>query len=140
FAFHAVLFSFLLVATFIDYDHLIIPLPLTIVGSVIGLIGAVAWPWPWPYQPREAAVQNSNWIQSVIPQGLYPWPVWGPLPDWLAPGSIGLGFATGLAGLVMGTLALRVVRVCLGLGMGPEFMDEAVPNKTPRTALGRAIA
>ena len=39
FGFHAVLFSLLMVATFIDYDHLIIPLPLTVVGTVVGLIG-----------------------------------------------------------------------------------------------------
>ena len=36
--------------------------------------------------------------------GLYPWPVWGPLPDWLPPGSRRLGLATGLAGVLIGAI------------------------------------
>jgi len=40
--------------------------------------------------------------------GAYPWPVWGPPPAWLPPGSPRLGLATGLAGLLVagGLMAL----------------------------------
>src|SRR5204862_1713143 len=51
FAWHALLFCFLLVATFVDIDHLIIPLPLTIAGTLVGLVGSMLWPWPRPYPP-----------------------------------------------------------------------------------------
>jgi leader peptidase (prepilin peptidase)/N-methyltransferase len=143
FAYHAVLFSFLVVATFIDIDHQIIPLPLTFVGTIVGLIGAVLWPWPWPYAPALGIAppdRLGRWLDVKIPQGLYPWPVWGPLPDWLPPGSVQLGLATGLAGLLLGTLALRVVRVCFGIGMGPEYMDEEDPRRKPTSLLGRGLS
>src|SRR5438105_4124045 len=43
FAWHALLFCFLLVATFVDIDHYIIPLPLTIAGTLVGLVGSMVW-------------------------------------------------------------------------------------------------
>lgn len=140
FGYHAVLFSFLVVATFIDYDHLIIPLPLTIVGTVVGVIGALLWPWPWPYAPGDPGVQINKWFQDPIRQGVYAWPAWGPPPEWAPAGSVALGLATGLAGLLMGTLALRVVRLCFGIGMGRDYMDEEDPDRKPGTALGRGIS
>src|SRR5262249_49319399 len=54
FGYHACLFLILLAATFCDIDHQVIPLPLTITGTIIGLVGSVLWPWPWPYTPEEA--------------------------------------------------------------------------------------
>jgi leader peptidase (prepilin peptidase)/N-methyltransferase len=140
FGYHAILFCFLVVATFIDYDHLIIPLPLTIVGSVVGLVGSIMWPWPWPYAAGDPGVVINNWLQNPTREGLYPWPVWGPPPAWAPAGSLALGLTTGLAGLLMGTLALRVVRVCFGIGMGPEYMDEEDPHRKPRTVFGRTLS
>src|SRR6267142_312868 len=111
FIYHAILVSFLLVATFCDIDSRNIPLPLTLSGTVLGIIGSVIWPWPWPYSPALAAMPAGPWwLPNVAPprEGLYPWPVWGPLPAWLPSGSIRLGLATGIAGLLAGTLVLRL--------------------------------
>lgn len=48
--------------------------------------------------------------------GLYPWPVWGPLPDWLPPGSRQLGLATGLAGVAAGAIFMGAVRFLFNWG------------------------
>lgn len=126
FVYHAMLLSFLLVATFCDLESRNIPLSLTVSGTVVGLIGAMLFPWPWPYTPAEAQMQpGAWWMQRDNPrEGLYAWPVWGPLPDWLPAGSVGLGLATSLAGILVGTLMLRAVRFFFGLGMGAEYMEE----------------
>lgn len=137
FIWHATLLSFLIVATFCDIDHRTIPLPLTISGSVLGIIGATFLPWPWPYTPLQATPTGQpfpvdNWMVSMLHrpyQGVYSWPVWGPLPEWLAPGgNWQTGLATGIAGFLAGTLTLRIVRFTFGLGIGAEYMDEADPE------------
>jgi leader peptidase (prepilin peptidase)/N-methyltransferase len=133
FAWHALLFCFLMVATFSDLDTQTIPLPLTVIGTVIGLIGSVIWPWPWPYTPAEAErvlPPGQSWIGGSGPvQGLYAWPVWGPLPQWLQPGgNWQTGLATGLAGVLAGTLMLRAVRFLFGLGAGAAYMEEPEPE------------
>jgi leader peptidase (prepilin peptidase)/N-methyltransferase len=143
-AVHALLLSFLIVATFCDFDYQIIPLPLTITGTLVGLLIAVSFPWPWPYTPLEARalpVQRVAWWR-VEPEwmnprhpnvvrmgGIYPWPVWGPLPEWLGPGdNWKTGLATGLAGLLAGTLVLRAIRFFFGIGGGAEYSE---PVQTP---------
>src|SRR5260370_41082229 len=119
FGYHALLVSLLIVATFCDLDYREIPLSLTITGTVLGLVGATVLAWPWP----EAAAKVGPNLEPAM--GLYPWPVWWPLPGWLPAGSWPLGLATGLAGLRVGTLMLRTVRflfsaclrvVAMGLG------------------------
>jgi leader peptidase (prepilin peptidase) / N-methyltransferase len=122
FAFHGVLACFLIVATFCDFDHQIIPLPLTLTGTVIGLVGAVIWAWPWPYTPAEIGVL----VGRVPKSALYPWPVWWRLPAILQPGgNWQTGFATGGAGVLAGTLLLRAIRFLFGFGMGAQYMDPA---------------
>jgi leader peptidase (prepilin peptidase)/N-methyltransferase len=130
FGYHAVLLCFLLVATFTDFDRHSIPLPLTITGTLVGLAGAVVWPWPWPYRFTEvlpALQRGPTWALQSFPSGLYPWPVWWPLPAILKPGGDDwnwrLGLATGLAGIVMGTMLLRAIRFLFGLGRGAELME-----------------
>jgi leader peptidase (prepilin peptidase)/N-methyltransferase len=55
--------------------------------------------------------------------GLYPWPVWGPLPAWLQPGgNWQTGLATGLAGVFVGSWLLRMVRFLFSKGMGIEAL------------------
>jgi leader peptidase (prepilin peptidase)/N-methyltransferase len=125
FGYHAVLISLLIVATFCDLDHREIPLGITMPGTILGLAGAVLWAWPWPTSPGQVKMpMNVSWWQSPVhPEiGLVPWPVWGPLPEWLPPGSWQLGLATGVAGLLVGTVMLRVIRYLFGLGLGIEAL------------------
>src|SRR5438552_8330624 len=127
FVVHAVLVSFLIVATFCDLDKREIPLPLTVTGSIVGLLIAILFPWPWPNPPGVAqAIAPGPWwrlpLNPGLPSGLYPWPVWGPLPSWLPAASWQLGLATGLVGLIVGTVMLRVVRVVFSMGLGMEAL------------------
>src|SRR5438445_8845572 len=128
FTFHAIFISYLIVASFIDLDHREIPLSITLPGTVIGMIGAVLLAWPWPNPIAVAAVlpQNQPWWHlppGSIVEGLYPWPFWGPLPAWFAPGgNWQTGLATGLAGVLAGTLMLRAIRFLFGLGLGIEAL------------------
>ena len=118
FAFHGLLACFLIVATFCDFDHQIIPLPLTLTGTVIGLVGTVIWAWPWPYTPGEISVL----VGRVPKSALYPWPVWWRLPAILQPGgNWQTGLATGGAGVLAGTLLLRAIRFLFGFGMGAQY-------------------
>ncbi|MBV9122462.1 MAG: prepilin peptidase [Planctomycetes bacterium] len=141
---HAILASFLLAAALCDLEHQAIPLSLTVTGTIVGLVLAVLLPWPWPYTPAEAhpalrlnpgglAVPAPWWYESVHPrEGLYPWPVWGPLPRWLQPGrNWRMGLATGAAGLLAGTLMLRAVRFLFGLGLGAEYMEPLEEEAEP---------
>src|SRR5205823_1223154 len=103
---HAVLVSFLIVASCIDLDHLEIPLPVTVTGTLAGLVFATCMPWPWPNTlppPSAAPLQvaiSSNTEQKTKPNtlppppvaplrpglvvkavpvlGFQPWPVWRP--------------------------------------------------------------
>ncbi|HEV3204759.1 MAG TPA: prepilin peptidase [Gemmataceae bacterium] len=143
FAYHAILFSFLLVASVCDLDYQIIPFSLTISGTVVGLIGSMLMPWPWPYTPAEAVRDFNPSLPlafQVLKTGAYPWPLCWPLPSWLGPGGTWLsGLATGLAGVLAGTLALRAVRFLFGFGRGAEYMEPEDPEweEVPRTTFGR---
>ncbi len=120
---HAALMSFLLVASLCDLDWREIPLSVTIPGTVLGLISAAIWAWPWP-EPLPVPVAQPWWIVNLVPpRGLYPWPFWGPLPAWFAPGgNWQTGIVTGLCGALVGTVMLRVVRFVFSLGMGIEAL------------------
>jgi leader peptidase (prepilin peptidase)/N-methyltransferase len=130
FGHHALLVSLLIVASCCDLDHREIPLAVTVPGTVMGLIVATIWAWPWPYTPLTALGKippGMSWSDIDVNlgprQGLYAWPFWGPLPPWFAPGgNWQTGLATGLAGLVMGTVMLRIIRFLFGLGMGLEAL------------------
>jgi leader peptidase (prepilin peptidase)/N-methyltransferase len=128
FVFHAILFSFLMAASACDLDGREIPLELTLTGSAVGLVGAVLFPWPWPWWPPTVAAPagtgfGDGWVGGTIKEGIYAWPVWGPLPDWLAPGgNWQTGLATGLAGLLAGTLLIRGVGFVCSAGLGREAL------------------
>jgi len=130
FACHAVLFSFLMVAAVCDLQGREIPIQVTLTGALIGLIFAVSCPWPWPHL-LPGVVQPLNRIlpldwsnpATVIKEGLYPWPVWGPLPAWLAPGdNWQTGLATGLAGALVGNFMLRAVAFLATTGLKREAL------------------
>jgi leader peptidase (prepilin peptidase) / N-methyltransferase len=128
FGHHALLFCLLLVVAACDLMSREIPLSVTLSGTALGLVAAVCFPWPWPLAPAAALPPAGLqwWLlfpHPGVPQvgmGLYPWPVWGPPPDWLPADSWSLGLVTGLAGALAGTMMLRWVRTVAtkGLGMG----------------------
>ncbi len=130
---HALLFAFLMVAAACDLGGREIPLPLTLTGTFVGLMGSIFLPWPWPDTwsdilrrlgaPQQLALQGPWWqLFFPVPTGLYPWPVWGPLPDGLPPGSWQLGLATGVAGALVGTFLLRAVGFLFSTGLGKEAL------------------
>lgn len=116
---HAVLVSFLFLTSLCDLDDMAIPLPISITGTLLGLVCSALFPWPFPGAER-ALPQGGGLIPPALPLGLYPWPVWYPLPSWLPVNSWKLGLATGLAGALAGMLAMRVVRFMYGLARGIE--------------------
>jgi leader peptidase (prepilin peptidase) / N-methyltransferase len=128
FGHHALLVSLLIVASFTDLDHREIPLGITVPGTIFGVLAATLWPWPWPWTPAEAVAHMPHgepwWIVNPIlgpEQGLYPWPFWGPLPGWFAPGgNWQTGLATGLIGAGAGAMLVRVIRRLFGWGFGEE--------------------
>jgi leader peptidase (prepilin peptidase)/N-methyltransferase len=136
FGFHAVLFSLLLAVSVCDLVSWEIPLQLPVAGTVIGLVGSVVLAWPWPYTGEQALAPVAAAAKAgaaprgwwALPPGvgpraaLYPWPVWGPPPRWLEPGSWQMGLATGLAGALAGTLVLRAVAFLFGKGLGKEAL------------------
>lgn len=130
---HVLLFSLLFTASLCDWDHRSIPLSLTMVGTVIGLVGAVLLPWPFPSHPLVAqslpAVGNpmgSSWAFNVapgkVPSGLYQWPVWGPVPAWLESHRWALGLLTGLGGAIAGMALIRMVKFLFEKGLGKEAL------------------
>jgi leader peptidase (prepilin peptidase)/N-methyltransferase len=128
FGHHALLVSFLLLVSLIDLDHYEIPLPITVLGTMLGLASSALWAWPWPdaaaplpVRPALIVPGGLGLLDAVPQPGLYPWPVWFPLPEALAPaGSWKAGLATGLVGALVGTMLLRGVRFLFGLGRGRE--------------------
>lgn len=128
--YHALLFALLLGAAVCDMDCREIPLGITIPGTIIGLLGAVLMPWPWPYTPAAATpvppagmTPAYAWMATPILEGVYAWPVWGPLPAVLTPGdNWQTGLATGLAGLLVGTLLLRTIGFVFSAGLGKEAL------------------
>jgi len=134
---HAILFSFLLAAAMCDWDHRSIPLSLTVTGTLVGLVSATCFPWPFPNDPGDAAQfqqprvqggipQVMNWAFNVpagaIPTGVYPWPVWGPVPGWLWDHRWALGLLTGLAGAAAGMALLRFAKFLFEKGLGTEAL------------------
>jgi leader peptidase (prepilin peptidase)/N-methyltransferase len=128
---HAVLVCFLVAAALCDLEDRSIPLSITVTGTFIGLMFATLLPWPWPYADVQAALPHpripvDEWWElapgDMQKLGLYPWPVWGPLPAWLRPGSWKLGLVTGLAGALAGTFSLRGVKFLFEKGFGREAL------------------
>lgn len=131
---HALLFTLLVAAAFCDLEDRTIPLGITLTGTVLGLIFAVALPWPWPSGVVEAMpkpdpglrIQFIDWWMlgpnQLQKSGLYPWPVWGPPPEWMPAGRPLLGLVTGVAGALAGTLMLRGVKLLFEKGLGKEAL------------------
>ncbi len=100
-----------------------------VVDSTHWVPGSAGWPMRnapvFPGGPYVGAMPSAHpwWRGNLTPhQGLYSWPVWGPLPDELAVGSRRLGLATGLAGIIAGAVSMGLVRLVCNAGMGTSMM------------------
>ena len=122
-AFHAVLLSFLIAASGCDLRGREIPFPLMLTGTMIGLVGATFISWPWPTAVVQRALPRGMALpmfEMRLPEGIYAWPLWWPLPAWLPINSWQLGLANGLAGMLVGTFLLRSIAFIFGKGLGKE--------------------
>lgn len=128
---HAVFFCFLLVAALTDLDGKVIPLSVTIPGTLVGIASGTFLGWMWPEDPYQFQQQfqelaRLGWHHpdavGLIPRGVYPWPVWGPLPAWLPLNSVQMGFVTALAGAAAGTFMTRAIKFLFEKGMGREAL------------------
>jgi len=131
FAYHGMLFCFLMAASVCDLERREIPLKITMIGTVIGLLGATLMPWPWPRLPAQALPEQGpnapgwEWMdpRAGLAGGVYEWPFWGPLPDFCDPGgNWQTGFLTGLAGLMLGTFFLRTIGGVFSYGLRREAL------------------
>jgi leader peptidase (prepilin peptidase)/N-methyltransferase len=117
FGWHALLFSFLVAASVCDLKCREIPLQLTLTGTLMGLAGSALMPWPWPNTLPVPPVP------TPIPQGIYAWPFWWPLPEWCAPGdNWQTGLMTGFVGAMVGTFLLRTIGFLFSTGLGKEAL------------------
>jgi leader peptidase (prepilin peptidase)/N-methyltransferase len=158
FVFHAALACFLITAAGCLIDRGRVPPGVTVTGLLIGLLGAALFPWPFPNHPgavlapapgtaarlpyftvdggkparplRGAMPVDASWSRwPVSPRpGFYPWPVWGPPPDFLPPGSCQLGLATGLAGALVGGWGVRLVGGVMRQGLGRPALSDAAAD------------
>jgi len=132
---HALFFSFLLTATLTDAQYREIPLPITVTGTVVGIAAGALMPWPWPTDPllieRSFPLWNIGQYSNMapgsqtavlLPVGAQPWPLWLPVPDWLAPGTTGMGLATALVGALFGTVLMRLIRSVFSWALGKEAL------------------
>ncbi|MEI8020324.1 MAG: prepilin peptidase, partial [Schlesneria sp.] len=101
----------LLIATFIDFDLMIIPDGVTVPGMILGCIGAfilgapTLWP-AWFFSPQEL-----NGLQSVLPDWLH-WITFLPVQiPWLNEHPHWHGLISSLLGLAIGGGAVRLVRI-----------------------------
>ena len=116
FGWHALLLSFLVIASVCDMQSREIPLQLTLTGTLIGLVGSALLPWFFPHASGIAPNGNIN-------QGIYPWPFWLPLPEWCGGGDTWqTGLATGVIGALVGTFLLRVIGFIFSAGLGKEAL------------------
>ncbi len=141
---HALMLAFLLTAAMIQWEQGRPERSVVVRGCFAGLIVSMSFSWPFPYGwPQAVALgespslapatrtgldlgwftphpgpmpADSSWSASFYSPrlGFTPWPIFGPLPNWLTWGPA-LGLATGLAGCSLG-LALRSI-CCGGFGL-----------------------
>ncbi len=118
FAWHALLFAFLMVATVCDLRSREIPLQLTLTGTLVGLVGSAFMPWPFPH-----AVAQISPAPIALPLGAQTWPFWEPLPAWCAQGgNVQTGLVTGVVGALVGTLLLRGIGFVFSAGLGKDAL------------------
>lgn len=134
FVYHALLVSLLIVATLIDLDWMIIPDSVTVPGMVLGVGLGTFWyvelhPVPlfspplsqadlvlWP-----AGASAEGWLGGILGSRLEPARAWVNL-EWHHHWNWGLGFATGMVGLLAGGGMVWIVRAICSWAFGKEAM------------------
>lgn len=132
---HALFFSFLLTATITDFDYQEIPLPITVAGTAAGILAGLLMPWPWPTDPQVVERTFPLWnvplysnmmpgsqTVAVLPVAAQLWPVWLPVPEWMAPGKPLMGLVTAIAGAAFGTGLMRLIRFVFSWALGREAL------------------
>jgi leader peptidase (prepilin peptidase)/N-methyltransferase len=128
FCYHAVLVSGLIAAAVIDAEHRIIPAQITYAALAVGVVGGALMPWPWPHPAAQAAAlpNNQPWFMAslvgLIPEGVQPWPFWGPTFDFAPPGSWRLGLLNSALGALAGSLVVRAMKWLFETGLGREAL------------------
>jgi leader peptidase (prepilin peptidase)/N-methyltransferase len=131
FAYHAVLLSCLIAAAAIDAEHRIIPAVIPYTGAIVGIVGGALMPWPWPHPPGAgrvviAALPGAPWslpeFVGKVPIGVQPWPFWGPLLDFVKPGTWQMGLLNGVIGALAGSLIVRWIKWLFETGFGREAL------------------
>jgi leader peptidase (prepilin peptidase)/N-methyltransferase len=138
FIIHALMLSFLITAALIQWEQGRPNRPVLVRGCLLGLLISAIFPWPFPYDWSQAVIVDgrtphsfsgnvsdamiwltphpgpmpldASWATTFYSPriGFTPWPVFGPLPDWL-PGPL-QGLLTGLAGCGLGLLLREIGR------------------------------
>jgi leader peptidase (prepilin peptidase)/N-methyltransferase len=128
FGLHAFLLAALIACAVIDYEHRIIPPLIPYAGVVVGIASGAFLPWPWPNPASVAYAINGEryWYMMEtlggVPQGMQPWPFWGPTPGFAPPGSVRMGLLTGVIGALGGSLVVRLIKWLFEVGFGREAM------------------
>lgn len=102
---HAILFVFMLVATFIDFDEQTIPDSITIPGALLGLALAALWADSHLPVVRFTALNGARWYGPLLLTSTDAWPPW--LDSWKGLALGGLALLAWCAALVPATATLR---------------------------------
>lgn len=108
---HCMLFTLMMIATFIDFDEQSIPDYVTIPGTVIGIVGAALAPLWLPLNLGLAP-------GGIVAELDFAWP--GPIPAW-AGGTTGLAIALAIIGTWGFALLDRRVILRRGLGKAVKY-------------------
>lgn len=130
FVYHAVLFSLLLLATFIDLDWMIIPDSVTVPGMILGMGLGTFWfvelhpvmLWRPTADPLIPVQMAQHWLGTSATEW-EPWRLWinqHYLENW----NRWLGFATGLMGMIVGCALVGAVRAICTWAFGREAIGE----------------
>lgn len=135
FVYHALLFSFLIVATFIDLELMVIPDSVTIPGMLAGVVVGTFWfvelhPVPVfspPLSASDLVLLGADWCPNWIPGS-------ETIEAWMEPHRFSinihwqmnwnrwLGFLTSTVGLLAGGLVVWLVRLICTWAFGREAM------------------
>jgi leader peptidase (prepilin peptidase)/N-methyltransferase len=133
FLYHAFLLSCLIAAAAIDAEHRIIPPMIPYAGVLVGVVGGALMPWPWPNPPGAGHLPpppglppGVPWslpeLWGKVPEGVQPWPFYGPTFAFAPPGSWQLGLLNSVLGAFIGSLVVRLIKVLFEVGFGREAM------------------